>query len=173
MKKLNKYKSLALTLVITAIALQGCIDEAPDIGEPFDRVNSLSGTWQLISVVQNDEIAISRGFPAFVQSVDLTERIGFTDYELTLSINEEGNPTNYTENRGTSPAILAIPTGSWSVDEPSAPSTITFSGEGGITVLEIGTYVGLLEGLLTLKLTKTQDGNPVLSYEYNFQKSAN
>ena len=95
MKKLNKYKSLALTLVITAIALQGCIDEAPDIGEPFDRVNSLSGTWQLTSVVQNDEIAISRGFPAFVQSVDLTERIGFTDYELTLSINEEGKQGNF------------------------------------------------------------------------------
>jgi len=171
MKDSIKIKLTAL-IVLIGFCLSACIEEPPEIGEPFDKVNNLSGTWSLTSVVQNDEVAISKGFPTYVQTVDLTERVGFGDYQLVLSTSN-GEPSSFTEVTGTSPSILGVSEGSWSLDDPDTPTTVTFESGTESTVLEIATYVGITEGLLTLKITKTIGGTPTLSYVYNFEKITN
>ncbi len=172
MKKLNKYKSLALSLVITMVALQGCIDEAPDIGEPFDRLSNLAGTWELQKLTLNDEDAVRKGFPAFVQSVDITNLYPFTDVSLTLNLDEEGNPSTFEVNTGGAPNYFGAESGSWSVDDLGAPAEINFAG--GNTI-ELTTYLGLTEGALTVKFVRYEtrsNGDRVsfLSYEYEFVK---
>lgn len=160
-------------VLIFGMLLSGCIDDTPEIGTPFDRVSNLSGSWQLTSVIQNDEVAISKGFPEFVRSVDLTERGGFVDYQLVLELDADGNPSSFSELNNNSPSILGVSSGTWTVDDPDAPATIDFNTGEQSRVLEIGTYLGLREGSLTLKLTKKQDGKPALSYEYKFQQATN
>ncbi len=172
MKNFLKYRYFVLCFTLVGVMLQGCIEDPPDIGEPFDRVSNLSGTWNLTEVIQNDEDAIRKGFPTFVQSLEVTELFPFTDLSLTLNVNEEGNPSTFTVTPGNSPNIFGAESGSWSLDDPDAPSEITF--EGGITI-QLDTYLGLTEGVLNLKLTRFEtrsDGSQVafLSYDYEFVK---
>ncbi|MTI22286.1 DUF5004 domain-containing protein [Fulvivirga sp. RKSG066] len=158
-------------LILMLTAFMGCREEFDDIGEPFDRASGISGTWTLSSVIQNDEGAISKGFPLFVQSLDITNRAGFSDYTLVLNQNEDGSPTTFEEQNTNAPSIIGISSGSWKLDDPEVPETITFSGDSGEEFkLTIRSYIGLNEGQLSLKLTRFSNGKPVLSYVYNFEK---
>ena len=169
----NTIKFKMVLVAFSVLLFQGCIEEPLSIGEPFDKLNNLSGTWSLVSVVQNDEIAISKGFPSFVQSVDLTNRVGFTNYQLTLEVDASGKPATFLEMAGDSPSILGITSGNWSLDDPSTPTIVSFIEDSNTKVLEIGSYIGLSEGQLTLKVTKSQNSKPILSYVYQFQKITN
>ncbi|MEP2772946.1 MAG: DUF5004 domain-containing protein [Fulvivirga sp.] len=158
-----------LLLMITA--LLGCREEFDDIGEPFDKASGISGTWTLSSVTQNDEEAISKGFPLFVQSLDITARAGFTDYTLVLNQNEDGAPTTFEEQNTSAPSILGMSSGIWVLDDPDVPERITFISDNDEQFeLIISTYIGLNEGQLSLKLTRFADEKPVVSYIYNFEK---
>ena len=165
-------KSLIINISVLAILVLGaCRPEFGELGEPFDRTSGLSGTWSLVSVTQIDEKAVNKGYPSFVQSISLKDRAGLNDYQLILNQDEEGNPTTFEENAANSPAIIGISSGQWSVDNPSVPETITFSGGASDNYqITIGTYLGLNEGGLSLRFTRVVDGDPIVSYEYTFEK---
>lgn len=163
-------KKISLVLLMI-IALVGCREEFDDIGEPFDRAEGLSGTWTLVSVVQNDENAISKNFPVFVQSLDITSRAGFNDYTLILNQDADGTPTTFEELNTDAPSIIGASSGNWSIDDPELPEQVVFtSGSGSTFDANIATYIGLNEGRLVLRKTRFEEGNAVLSYVYTFEK---
>lgn len=164
-------KKIFIILLAAAAVVGGCREEFEDIGEPFDRAEGISGTWNLVSVVQNDENAISKNFPAFVQTVDITARAGFTDYTLVLNQNAEGSPTTFEELNTDAPQIIGFSSGTWTIDDPEVPSEIIFQGGSGQEFkVSIATYIGLNEGRLILKKTRFENEKPVLSYVYEFEK---
>lgn len=163
-------KNIILILFILA-TIVSCRPEFEDIEEPEGRSSGLSGTWTLSSAVQVDEKAVSKGYPEFVQRIDLTERAGFNDYQIILNQNAEGNPTTFEERDTDSPAIIGFESGSWSLDDPDYPKEITFTNEAGESfTMVIGTYLGLSEGELNLSFSRMVDDEPIVTYEYKFVK---
>lgn len=166
------YKTKFLILAIALVTV-GCIEESPSVGDPFDRVGGLSGSWQLTKIIQNDEDAIRKGFPVFAQSLDVTSMMSFTSYSLTLNVDGEGVPSTFEVSDGGAPNFIGATSGTWSLDDPSKPATISF--EGGED-FEIETYLGLTEGILSLKFTRYEttskgEKKAFLSYEYQFTKN--
>ncbi|MBK6267278.1 DUF5004 domain-containing protein [Marivirga sp. S37H4] len=163
-------KNIILIMFFLA-AIASCRPEFEDIGEPVDRAAGLSGTWTLSSVIQVDEKAVSKGYPDFVQRIELTERAGFNDYQLVLNQSDSGNPSSFEERATDAPTILGISQGSWSLDDPDYPKEITFTNpEGGSFTLIVGTYLGLSEGELNLSFSRMVDEEPIVTYEYKFIK---
>lgn len=154
-----------------AIFSTGCIEEFGGVGEPTDKMAALSGTWQLESVIQVDEDAVRKGFPEYVQQMDITNLFNYTDLTLVLEV-ENNLPGSYMIERGNAPAIVELSSGQWELDNAQAPSAITF---GENEVLEFENYLGLQEGILNLKLTRYQtngkgEKQAFVSYRYQFVK---
>lgn len=167
----NMKKVFLITMIITTV-FAGCREEFDDIGEPFDRSAGLGGDWQLSKVTQNDEDAIRKGFPSFVQSSNITDLFPFNEFRLVLNVDEEGKPSDFTVDAGNAPDFIGLSAGSWTVDNVELPSQIFF---GGQTSLDITTYNGLSEGIMRLKLTRFEtksDGSlqAFLSYDFEFVK---
>ncbi|MEQ8924346.1 MAG: DUF5004 domain-containing protein [Fulvivirga sp.] len=157
-------------LAVCLLIISACSDDIEDLKlDPAESKTALlSGTWALSSVVQTDEDAVRKGFPEFVLREDLTNLFPFTD--LVLVIGADGS---YSVTQGNSPDVIGSSSGSYTLDDQEFPSQINF--QGGRT-LDIATYNGLLEGILTLKLTRFQRNsegeitNAFVSYEYKFEK---
>ena len=168
--KYYNMKNIVLMIFILA-ATASCRPEFEDISESAGRSAGLSGTWTLSSAAQVDEKAVSKGYPAFVQRIDLTERAGFNDYQIILNQNAEGIPTTFEERDTDSPAIIGFESGSWTLDDPDFPKEITFTNEAGESfTMVISTYLGLSEGELNLSFSRMVDGEPIVTYEYKFVK---
>ncbi|TRX59542.1 DUF5004 domain-containing protein [Fulvivirga sp. M361] len=172
MKIIKIYIPFVYLMLALSVLLSGCIDDSPEIGEPFNRTSEIAGTWTLTKVMQNDEDAISKGFPAFVQSLEVTQLFPFEELVLSLGFDDQGNPSNFQVNPGDAPNIVDALEGTWTLDDMDAPSELQF--ENGNT-LNIETYLGLGDGILNLKLTRYQVNSknekiPFLSYQYEFIK---
>ena len=168
MKKI--FINIAL-LVFGSLLATGCIEEYGGVGEPVDKVNELAGTWKLASVIQVDEDAVRKGFPAFVQTMDITEIFDYTDYTMNLEVSG-GAPSSFTIDRGNSPAIIGITSGPWTLDNLQAPTQIIFADS---EALEFESYLELREGVLSLRFTRYQtnskgEKSAFLSYRYRFIK---
>ncbi len=163
-------KNIILIIFVLGLVFS-CRPEFEDIGEPQGRSAGLSGTWNLVSVVQIDEKAVSKGYPDFVQRIDLTERAGFNTYQLVLNQNAAGNATTFEERDTDAPAIIGFDSGSWTLDDPEYPKVITFISENGQEfTMTVSTYLGLSEGELNLKFSRLADGEPIVTYQYKFVK---
>ena len=163
-------KNIILTIFVLGLVFS-CRPEFEDIGEPQGRSAGLSGTWNLLSVIQIDEKAVSKDYPDFVQRINLTERAGFNTYQLVLNQNSEGSPTTFEERDTDAPAIIGFESGSWELDDPEYPKEIIFTSDGGQQYsMTISTYLGLAEGELNLNFSRIVDGEPIVTYQYKFVK---
>lgn len=171
MKNLRYPRFLDLfVFTMSLLLLVGCGNEDLDdleLEPAKTKTGLLSGTWNLVSVIQTDEDAVRKGFPSFVLSEDITNAFAYTDLVLTL---DNGS---FNVDLGNSPDIIGAASGTYNLDAQDFPSEIQF--QGGNTI-QIATYNGLLEDVLTLKLTRFQKNsqgeitNAFVSYEYKFEK---
>lgn len=164
-------KKILAGIFICASVLACQPDEFPN-NKPLDKVvPKLWGTWQLTSVIQQDNDAVNKGFPTFAQSQDVTNDFPFTDFQLVLNADEEGNPTTYTITLGDSPNIIGGPTnGTWTVDDVDFPSQIEF----GTAMIQLGSFAELDNGEMQLSLVRLQpkgdELQAVVTYQYIFTK---
>jgi hypothetical protein len=172
MKNNNTINILFGALVLMIASCQP--DEFPGIGERETVVPKLTGTWTLTKVVQRDNDAERKAFPVFAQTQDITEDFPFSDFKITLNADASGTPTTFAIDKGDSPNIIGdVSTGSWTVDDLDFPSKLVFTGGSGATI-ELGSFTGLSNGEMILKLIRTQPkaGKPeaVVTYQYSFTK---
>lgn len=166
-------KKYILTIAIAAAALlQGCQpEEVKPVGEPFNRLEQVSGTWQISRVIQVDTDAENKGFPMFAQRLDVTNRVAgrsFTDFRITFNATGD-TPTNFTTQAGSSP-MNVLPSGTWQFDDPRFPSKIVLRNGNIQQEFDIASLAGLTSGRLTLKLVRAFEGTPFVRYEYEMVK---
>jgi hypothetical protein len=143
-------------------------EEFAPIGEPQNVVKSMQGTWGLTKVTQIDQDASTKGFP--YKQLDITSVYPYTDLNLAFLGDAQGNPSTFTITSGNSPKIADLTSGSWSVDNVKAPTTITLKNGTVTNSLSIGSYVSLKSGKLIIKRDKKLNGKVILSYQYEFTK---
>ncbi len=154
--------------IILATALFACKPETiHDIGQPFDKLKSMEGNWQLQKVVQADLNAIKYGFP--YKEIDITSKAPFTEFKVAFTLNN-GSPAAFTTTPGGSPKIINLPSGSWKVDNAQTPKLVTLINNLDTVKLDLATYSNLGNGQLQLRVTKRLDGKDLLRYDYYFKK---
>lgn len=158
-----------IVLTLFAISLWSCKpEEFGPIGEPENIVKGLQGTWSLTKVTQKDEDAATKGFP--YKELDITNVYAYKDLTISLQGDAAGLPTNFTITPGNSPKIADFNTGTWTVDNADAPTTITLKSGTLTSPLTLGSYAELKSGKFYLKKVKKLNGKPIVSYTYQFTK---
>ena len=161
---------LFITGLIVLLAA-GCKPENyKPLGKATTPITSLAGTWKITSVTQKDEDAANKGFP--YQQTDLTSVFPYTDFTLTLNMNG-AMPTTFTTSPGSSPRIISLAGGNWSVDDPAYPKVLTLTSGTDTAKVTLGAYP-LGAGASTLKIALAKhdatSGKLLISYSYVFSK---
>mgnify|MGYP003525873062 CR=1 FL=1 len=167
MKFINK---IAIVMMLATIVLVSCKpDSIEDMGGKRDLLQSINGTWKLTKATQVDEKKKKKGFP--YQQLDITNLFPYTSFSLTLNV-VGGAATTFTTNPGTSPKIVKVNNGNWSVDNVTTPKNIYLINGASTDTISLGGYpVG---ASTTLKLSKEKrdktTGKLLISYSYEFAK---
>ncbi len=165
--KITNILSLAL---IAAIMLVSCQPEDfKDIGPQREIPASLGGTWKLSKVIQKDEDAVRKGFP--YSELDLTTVFPYTDFTLTLNLNGS-SPAGFTSSAGSSPKIISLTSGQWSVDNGDAPGALIFKNGAVTEQVTLGAYPVGGNNKLKFKIEKRDASSDklLISYTYEFSK---
>jgi hypothetical protein len=173
---MKKNIHLITMFMLAAILLQACTPESyKSVGTPVNTLASLAGTWQITKVTQTDENAKNNGFsyaPINIQTMDLTNVFPYTDFKLTLNLNN-GVPSTFTTVPGNSPKIIKLASGNWSVDNADYPKVITFANATDTARVTLGSYpVGSTTPVLKISALRTDasSGKLLISYSYEFSK---
>lgn len=166
---MKKYMKILLPVMMVAVVITAC--QPDDIVDYKPReagdVNSISGTWKGVSVIQQDNDAIKKNFP--YKSMDITDVLDFTKVTLTLNT-ASGAPTTFDVNYNGAPAFFDFNSGDWRTDNMNKVKTVSLIKGTDTTHLVLGSYLFIEDGKLQLKLVKTLLGNEVITYEMNFSK---
>jgi len=167
MKFINR---IAIVVMLATIVLVACKpDSIEDMGGKRDFLQSINGTWKLTKATQVDEDAAKKGFP--YQQLDITNLFPYTSFVITLNVSG-GAPTTFTTTPGTSPKIVKVNSGNWTVDNITTPKNIYLANGAATDTITLGGYpVG---ASTTLKLIKEKrdktTGKLLISYSYEFAK---
>lgn len=168
-KNMLMKKIYVLSIALMGLLVFSCRPDTDGIvGSERSILSSLSGSWKLTKVTQTDEDAKRKGFP--YQTMDLTSLFPYTDFQLTLDATS-GAPGNFTTTPGSSPKIISLTSGGWTVDDPAFPKNITLTSGSATELVTLGGYpVAGSEKLVLKKEKKDASGKVQVSYSYEFTK---
>jgi hypothetical protein len=163
-----------VTIFLSGIIIYSCEPETyKPIGEPFNKIEGIQGSWKITSVVQVDEVAISKDL-SFTQ-IDITGFYDFSNYRITFNTNEEDNPSTFlVENPDNIPNFLNL-TGKWAFDNSDYPSMVYLIKLDALEVPIDTTRLPLNStprkgNPLKFSFTRFSGGEKIISYKYTFEK---
>lgn len=158
-------------LLVLALAF-GCNDK--DDGSyvaPITRYEKIIGTWKLNTLIQSDEIAKTTN--GTLKELNLYSKFNFKNFVITFHGDEANNPTSY-EVTGDVPELFAK-SGFWTLDSPFTTGKVAklyLYGDQEKTqlldALDVVTVPGSTN-VLELKLVRSSNGIPFLSYLYSLK----
>ena len=157
-------------IAMSAILFTACRPEAhKELGPPRDVLSSIQGTWKLTKATQVDEDALRKGFP--YKELDITNLFPYTNFVLTLNLNN-GAPGTFATTPGSSPKIIKLTSGNWSVDNAEYPKEITLTSGSVTEKVTLGGYPVGSSNALKLKAERRDAGTGklLISYSYEFAK---
>lgn len=157
-------------VLAAAIFFAACTPkEHKELGAPRNIIASLSGTWKLTKATQVDEDASKKGFP--FKELDITPLFPYTNFVLTLNV-ANGAPGTFTTTPGSSPRIIKLASGNWTVDNIDNPKVITLTSGATTEKATLGGYpVGASSALkLRVERKDAATGKLLISYTYEFAK---
>lgn len=164
---MKNIKYIILALCIASI--YSCKPEKfGPIGAEENFLKELQGTWSLTKVTQRDEDAVKKGFP--YKELDITNVYPYKELVIALQGDGNGAPTTFTITPGNSPKISDFNSGTWTVDNAVAPTTISLKNGTSASDLTLGSYANLKNGKFNLKKVKKSNGKVIVSYSYEFTK---
>ena len=159
-----KSVKLFFMIALTAGLLAGCKPETTaELGESSDKVQGMGGTWQLTSFIQqdpNNPVLEERNLSEFylvtgVQPMRMTLDVATQTYTVSIT---EGK--NYFGDSGT-----------WSLDDNLAPSSITLMNASDTLELFLGNMVLPTSSNMGLQYHRVcSDGFKNVIYKFNFQR---
>ncbi|MBK9568581.1 MAG: DUF5004 domain-containing protein [Chitinophagaceae bacterium] len=161
-----------LLMLVAALMFSACSPvERKELGAPRNILESIAGTWKLTKATQVDEDASKKGFP--YKELDITSLFPYTNFVLTLNLTG-GAPGTFTTTPGTSPKIIKLASGNWTVDNAEYPKDITLTSGVITEKISLGGYPVGASNTLKLKVERSVllPAGPKLlvSYSYEFAK---
>ena len=171
MKK-SKYFIGCLFLFLSALPFTGCQPNTDDgaYTDPITLYEKIGGKWILSGITQVDETAKAMNISP--SEMNLTDQFSFTTFAIDLTVDAVNQPTSY-QVSGAAPELFPNQ-GWWDLDTSfpyangSAPKINLYSDVGKadlIGQLSITSMPGAKKEM-ELKLTRSGDGVPFVSYIY-------
>ncbi len=163
----NTFKAFVI-LCITAAAFSSCKERIEgELGEPFDKVAGLNGTWELTNFIQkdlNNPVKEERDLSSFyiqdgITPLRLTFNSADRSYESAIELGR-----NYF---GTG--------GSWAYDDDQYPSSIFLYGETDTLLFDLGRVVRTFDNTLSIELPRgcslgTASAIETVVYKFEFTR---
>lgn len=158
----------ALTGILLIFALHGCKERINgELGEPFDKVAGMAGTWELVSFIQkdlNNPIKEERDLSQFY-IVD-----GITPMRLSFTASDKSFEVAITEGRN-----FFGDNGTWYFDNDEYPTQVFLAGESDTSAFELGSVVRTFDQTLELELPRgcdlgTADESRTVVYRFTFNR---
>jgi len=159
-------KSIKIFFMIALVAglFVGCKPETiGELGEPSDKLEGMGGTWELTSFIQQDPNN------PILEERNLSEYYlvpGVEPMRIILDVPTQTYTVTVTEGKnffGTS--------GTWSLDDNLAPSTITLVNSSDTLELFLGNMVLPTSNNMGLQYHRVcSDGFKNVIYKFNFQR---
>lgn len=161
------------TIYITSIALLvlafvGCKPELKgELGEPFDKVQGMSGTWELSSFIQkdlNNPIKEERDLSQFyINGIDAPMSLEMSASDRAFSV-DIINGKNFFGQEGT-----------WMFDDDEFPTVIFFDNGDAILEFKLGRVVRPFDNTLSIELDRqciNAEGDELdtVVYIFNFNR---
>ncbi|MDR3285945.1 MAG: DUF5004 domain-containing protein [Prevotellaceae bacterium] len=175
MKK-TKYLFGSLMLLLSLFLFTGCNDtDDGSYVSPITISEKTNGDWHLLSVTQIDETAKKAGLSP--SEISLTDQFGFTTFGITLNVDNEGNPTSYAVS-GSAPELFNEQ-GYWALDTDfpqtngTPPAILLYEDaakahkNGKLSITSMPGAAPEME----LKLTRTSNDVPFVSYQFKLTKN--
>ncbi len=170
---MKKTKKLLLLLYLPLFFVTCEKTEDGSYVAPLTIYEKLAGTWNLNSVKVIDEIA--RASSIRPDEVKLIDKFGFADFTITFSVNADSLPTTFAVG-GDAPELF-LSGGYWDLDSPfihtdGSPIKIYLYTDAAKSTPADSLSITLVPGtkaILGFKLTRSSEGTPYASYEYNLR----
>lgn len=158
------FKKIAPLLIGLLLAAAGCKPEIKgELGEPSDKVRGLNGTWELEQFIQQDPNN------PILEERDLSEfyvQEGIVPLRITLNVSDRSYAVVSTLGRN-----VFGNTGTWSLDDPYAPSYLTLFGDTDTLRADLGAMVLPTSQQMRLQYErKCSDGFRNVIYKFNFKR---
>ena len=163
----NAHAFWLFPLFIATIFFISCNDtDDGNYIKPITLYEKVNGHWLLNSIKQVDEIS--------GQSISLTDQFDFSSLNIELNTDSDDNPQTYIIH-GSAPALLPV-SGYWSMEYPfinadGSANKIVFYNDANLTAKSAELTITTLPGnnnILEFKFTRKTQGQPFVSYVYNF-----
>lgn len=157
-----------LLILATVILYAGCKPEIEgELGEPFDKLKGLEGTWRITTFSQLDENNPVK------EERDLSE-FYIVDGEEPMRITLSAASMTYTTAPGPGKNYFGDG-GTWMLDNPQYPSYITFHSATDTMQFNLGSIVREFDTRMTIELPRYCDdgaGNltPTVVYKFGFER---
>ncbi len=164
-----KFKFFRYAFYTTAfvMALTGCKDDEPEIGEPFSKIEGITATgWQIAEAFLVDE-----NNPAKPEQ-DISEYYTSSDNLLEINFSADGS---YEVIEGDGIAFLPL-TGTWSFNDNAAPTSIIFVGDNGeVITAPLDGPTRIVDSQLKIRFEREYcqidgESKPVLGYRVVFNR---
>lgn len=140
-------KKLLYTIIGLSLLIAACKPEIKgELGEPFDKVKGISGSWEIGAFKQRDEnnpIKEVRDLSEFYVNTDVAPtKITFNPSDATFEV-IPGAGKNYFGVGGT-----------WRFDNPSYPTSLILETETDTTSLKLGSMPREIDSSLDIELPR-------------------
>jgi hypothetical protein len=162
---MKKNTSLALVFLATiGMVFNGCVEERKEIGEPFDKVEGISGTWIVSDAAVIDEQSVLK------DEIDITD-FYTSDPGNVMELIFDGVTMTYQVTPGEGINFFGTG-GTWEYDDPNFPEFLYLytqvEMEDDTIVLQMGTTVNEFSSSMDIKYPRYCGENNVSSYRYTF-----
>jgi len=141
--------------------------------EPISLYEKIGGAWKISGIKEIDEIAKASSMKP--DEITLTSKFNFSTFVITLSVDENFNPTTY-EVKGSAPELFKS-SGYWELDYPYPnPDNIStkillYSDEAKTLLTDklIVTSIPGAKATMQFNLQRLSGGIPYVTYQYSLK----
>lgn len=144
-----------------------------EIGESITLEKNLIGSWKLDSIVEVDQLAVDKGFPAFVQKLNITALFPYANMTASFTDGGTGKAGSYVfTNPGNAPLFFA-PSGNWNYFDNAGPVRIRLAGTNRTDSLDFAKAFRVSDNKLSIRYNRRFYANNkiFLYYDFNFSRN--
>jgi len=167
---MKRFAILFLIILPFTLALIQCDPtenmEDPALEDPEIKSENLVGTWQVIKIEEQDQIAIEEG--ATLKEMDITDVMPeFLDYQITF--NSDGT---FSVNSGEAPNYIDT-AGTWKLNDETVPTKILLTAQDSThytSYLRLGNTPLSWKDQVILKYERYCNEEHILNYKYTMER---
>lgn len=143
-------------------------------GEAISLQKNLIGNWKLDSIVQVDQSAVDKGFPLYVQRLNITSLLPFSNITAVFTDGGTGNTGTYTfTNPGNAPLFFPA-SGTWTFVDNGGPVRVKLNNASRADTIDFARAYRSTDNKLALRYNRsfyTGTKKVFLYYDFNFSKN--